>query len=201
MVKVTESTASPGGEATGAQSRLVAVYLDCRTALKSVIRRYLRRPEDVEDIAQDTLVRVLEAGEKTTIADPKAYFFATARNLSLKHLALHANKITGALEEFGLPEVIDEGSALDAQYEVHEQLSIFYEAVTALPPQCRRVLILKKVYGLSHEEIAVRLNISVSTANQHLAKALARCTLYLRERGYLDRADGGRGDSRTDGKG
>ncbi|MBI1732345.1 MAG: RNA polymerase sigma factor [Gammaproteobacteria bacterium] len=182
------------------RSRLEAIYFECRAALKSVIRRYLRRPEDVDDIAQEVYVRVLEADGKSPILDPRAYFFVTARNLALKHLALHANKITGQLEDFGLSEVMDEKTALDAQYEVHEQLSIFFEAVQALPPQCRRVLILKKVYGLSHEEIAERLNIAISTANQHLAKGLARCTVYLQERGYLGGTMDGRGGVRKDGK-
>ena len=78
--------------------------------------------------------------------------------------------------------------------------AVFCEAVRELPPQCRRVLILKKVYGLSHAEIAERLNITVSTSNQHLAKAIAKCTLYMQERGYLDDTDSVYGEEQSDGK-
>ena len=166
--------------------RFEEVFLDCYDSLKAVVSRYLRRPEDVEDIVQEVFVRTYEAKQKSRILNLKAYFFTTARNLSLKHKALHANKITDYLEDLGISGVYDERTSLETEYEVNEQFSIFCEAVRELPPQCRRVLILKKVYGLSHSEIAERLNITVSTTNQHLAKGIARCTLYMREKGYLD---------------
>lgn len=176
------------------------VFLDCYDSLKSVIGRYLRRPEDVEDIVQETFVRTYEAKQKSRILNLKAYFFTTARNLSLKHKALHANKITDYLEDLGISEVIDSKVSIEEQHQVSEQFSIFCEAVRALSPQCRRVLILKKVYGLSHADIAKRLDITVSTTNQHLAKGIARCTLYMREKGYLDETDDLVKQKQSDGK-
>ena len=167
-------------------SRLEEVFLDCYHSLKLVVSGYLKRPEDVEDVVQEVFVRTYEARRKSGILNLKAYLFATARNLSLKHKALHANKMVGRLEDLGVSEVYGYKPSPETLYEVDEQFSIFCEAVRKLPPQARRVLILKKVYGLSHAEIAERLNITVNTANQHLAKGLAKCILYMREMGYLD---------------
>ena len=181
-------------------NRFEEVFLDCYASLKSVISRYLKRPEDVEDIVQEVFVRTYAAKRKSGILNLRAYFFTTARNLSLKHKALHANKMTDQLEDLGISEVYDYRTSLENRYEANEQFSIFCEAVRELPPQCRRVLILKKVYGLSHSEIAERLNITVSTANQHLAKGIAKCTLYMRERGYLDDTDSIYEDRQSDGK-
>lgn len=183
----------------GLTSTFEDVFLQCYDSLKSVISRYLKRPEDVEDIVQETFVRTYEAKQKSRILNLKAYFFTTARNLSLKHQALHANKITDYLEDLGISEVYDDRISLESEYEVNEQFSIFCESVRELPPQCRRVLILKKVYGLSHEDIANRLGITVSTANQHLAKGIARCTLYMREKGYLDDTEGFYEQKQSDG--
>jgi RNA polymerase sigma-70 factor (ECF subfamily) len=145
----------------------------------------LKRPEDVEDIAQETYVRVNEIQQKSRILNLRAYFFTTARNLSLKHLSLHTNKMTDCIADLGLSEIYDERTSVEDAYAAEEQFSVFLEAVRTLPPQCRRVLLLKKVYGLPHAEIARRLNITVSTTNQHLAKAIVLCTLYMREKGYL----------------
>lgn len=181
-------------------NRFEEVFLDSYASLKSVISRYLKRPEDVEDIVQEVFVRTYAAKRKSRILNLRAYFFTTARNLSLKHKALHANKMTDQLEDLGISEVYDYRMTLESLYEANEQFGIFCEAVRELPPQCRRVLILKKVYGLSHVEIAERLNITVSTANQHLAKAIAKCTLYMRERGYMDETDNLYDEKQPDGK-
>ena len=181
-------------------SRIEEVFLDCYQPLKSVISKYLKRPEDVEDIVQETFVRTYEAKQKSKILNLRAYFFTTARNLSLKHLDLHANKITDYLEDLGISEVYDDRPSLESEYEANKQFSIFCEAVRELPPQCRRVLILKKVYGLSHADIAKRLEITVSTTNQHLAKGIARCTLYMREKGYLNDTDNSNEQKSSDGK-
>ncbi len=181
-------------------NRFEEVFLDSYASLKSVISRYLKRPEDVEDIVQEVFVRTYAAKRKSRILNLRAYFFTTARNLSLKHKALHANKMTDQLDDLGISEVYDYRMTLESLYEANEQFGIFCEAVRELPPQCRRVLILKKVYGLSHVEIAERLNITVSTANQHLAKAIAKCTLYMRERGYMDETDNLYDEKQPDGK-
>jgi DNA-directed RNA polymerase specialized sigma24 family protein len=55
-----------------------------------------------------------------------------------------------------------------------------------LPPLCRRVFVLRKVYRLSHDEIAEVLGVSHSTIEKHVAKGLIRCRDYLRDAGLLD---------------
>jgi len=154
-------------------------------ALKAFVARYAKRPHDVEDIVQETFVRTYQAQKRHSIQNIKAYLFTTARNLSFKQAALHANKVTDYLADLGLSEVVSESASLEDEVQAHQQFSIFCEAVRELPLQCRRVFILKKIYGFSHEEIAQRLGISVSTTNQHLAKGVASCTIYMRDKGYL----------------
>jgi RNA polymerase sigma-70 factor (ECF subfamily) len=167
-------------------NRLEEVFLDSYASLKALVNRYLKRPEDVEDILQETFIRTFEADRESRILNLRGYLFRTARNLSFNHQALHANRLTSYLGDIGVLELDGFEPPPENRLEAHEQFSIFCEAVAGLPLQCQRVLILKKVYGLSHDEIAKRLGITVSTTNQHLAKGLARCTWYMRERGYLE---------------
>jgi RNA polymerase sigma-70 factor (ECF subfamily) len=67
-------------------------------------------------------------------------------------------------------------------------------AIAALPPQCAKVFILRKMQGLSQKEIAVRLNISVRTVENHVAVGLSRCRAYMRAHGGT--AEEGSGTSR-----
>jgi RNA polymerase sigma-70 factor (ECF subfamily) len=61
--------------------------------------------------------------------------------------------------------------------------------VDQLPPLCRRVFVLRKVYRLSHDEIAEVLGVSHSTIEKHVAKGLVRCRDYLRQAGLLEPLD------------
>jgi RNA polymerase sigma-70 factor (ECF subfamily) len=45
-------------------------------------------------------------------------------------------------------------------------------ALDELSPQCRRIFVLHKFDGLSHKEIAERVNISRSTVEKHMHTAL-----------------------------
>jgi RNA polymerase sigma-70 factor (ECF subfamily) len=72
------------------------------------------------------------------------------------------------------------------QIDSRRRFESFCTAVDRLPPLCRRVFVLRKVYKLSHTEIAEVLGVSHSTIEKHVAKGLLRCRDYLREHGMLE---------------
>jgi RNA polymerase sigma-70 factor (ECF subfamily) len=85
--------------------------------------------------------------------------------------------------------VVEERPAVGEAIAHAQELNILREAIGALPPRCRQVLTLCKLYGLSHREVAARLGISEHTVNAQVALGVIRCRNYLRERGLLkDRA-------------
>ena len=51
-----------------------------------------------------------------------------------------------------------------------------------MPEQYRKMLILRKVYGFSQQEMADHLGISISTVGKHLTKGLVRCADYLKNK-------------------
>ena len=61
----------------------------------------------------------------------------------------------------------------------HQELAVLVKAIQGLPDRCRQVFALRKVYGYSQKEIALRLNISENTVEQHLTKAARRCAQAL----------------------
>ena len=62
---------------------------------------------------------------------------------------------------------------------------LFCRAVGGLPEQCRRAFILKKVYGLSQQDIASRLGIAPAEVEKHIAKGLLMCRDYMDQAGPL----------------
>ena len=152
-----------------------------RGRLRRYLGRYLGRAEDAEDVAQESFVRVLEAAAKGEIRYPQAYLYRTARNLAFNLRARKFNQMEDSLEDSASPDVMDDSEAgPEARVMALRHFELFCRVAASLPPQCRHVLVLRKVYGFSQQEVALRLDISVSTVEKHLAKALLRCTQQLR---------------------
>lgn len=150
--------------------------------LKRYLNRVLKRPEDVEDIVQEAFVRVLEAGSKGEIHYRQAYLFRTAHNLALNSLARKSNLLEDYIEDFPDLEVLSNDASLEDTVASQQRFELFCQAAASLPYQCRQVLILRKVYGLSQNEVAARLGIAVSTVEKHLAKAMLRCAAQMESR-------------------
>ena len=70
-----------------------------------------------------------------------------------------------------------------------EDFAFMCDAIRSLPVQCRRALVLKKVYGHSYKEIAEKLQISEKTVEKHISKGVTRCRDYLRDRTDLPRGN------------
>lgn len=164
---------------------ILDVYLANEAALKRFLRRFLGR-DQAEDFAQETFLRAYAAEALETIVAPKAFLFKVARNLALNERAKIANATTEALEDFSDAAVLQDNSqsAVDDQIAARQQARALAGAIAHLPPQCARVFVLRKVHGLSYQEIAQRLDISISTAEKHVALGLLRCSDQMRQLGY-----------------
>ncbi|MCB1677571.1 MAG: RNA polymerase sigma factor [Halioglobus sp.] len=150
--------------------------------LQRYVSRFCSTREDAEDLTQEAFLRVLEAGSKGDIQHPQAYLYRTARNLSLNLLASKSHQLSRYIEDLADPTVIEDGVPLETQVSHEQRLELFCRAALELPERCREVLLLRKVYGLSQQQVAARLGISVSTVEKHLAKALTRCAAYVEHR-------------------
>lgn len=172
------------GKGKARHTTLSSAYLEHRTFLKRFLSRFLTSPDDIEDVVQETFLRAYNAElNDTEIHSPKAFLFRVARNLALKELGRKSRLITNYIEDLGATEVID-GHSLEDEAAQRERLAVFCKAAATLPLQCRRAFLLRKIYGLTQQEISRELNISVSTVEKHLATGLMRCNTYMRVRGY-----------------
>lgn len=159
-------------------------FMGCKASLQRYIARFIHHPQDIEDIVHETFLRTYAAEIKTQIHSPKSFLFRTARNLSFKHLDKSSYKLTDYLEDLDLSEVLIDEVSNEHRVEAQEQFAFFCKAVRRLPSQCRRAYILRKVYGLSHKEIAEHLDISINTVEKHLASGILKCSEYMSRHGY-----------------
>jgi RNA polymerase sigma-70 factor (ECF subfamily) len=165
-------------------SRILDAFLTHRTALRRFLSRFLSNAQDVEDVAQETFLRVFASDANVIM--PKAYLFRVARNLALTHVAAARKIPTAPLEDFDPSDILaDDGAAsIDAGVDARRRLILLAEAIATLPPQCRRVFMLRRVHGVPYKDIAAQMNVSVGTIEKQVAAGLARCVESLRRHGY-----------------
>lgn len=160
------------------------VYLAMRSSLARIVMR-LVPPREVEDIVQETYVRVCQVEKQgIQVEEPRAFLFRTARNLALDYLKRAETRLAISAEdvpESGLPARYQLADQTFDQVASDEEFSLFCKAVRQLPVQCRRVFVLKKVYGYSQREIARQLGISESTVEKHIARGIKNCTYFMQQ--------------------
>lgn len=169
----------------GALSTILEAYLENEIALKRYLRRFIKSREAADDLAQEAFLRAFGAESRLVIEAPKAFLFRVARNLALNELARQSAMAIEPLGDFEGLEVLEDSSqaAVDDVVDSRERIRLLARAIAALPPQCAKVFILRKMRGLSQKEIAARLNISVRTVENHVAVGLSRCRAYMRAHG------------------
>lgn len=157
-------------------------YMLARNGMAKMLSR-LVPPKEVDDILQDTYVRLCQVKDTSHIREPRSFLYKTARNLAYDHLKrADVRLIDDAIEAHDHLENHhgDDTDETLKQSANQQEFSHFCDAVRALPPQCRRAFVLKKVYGYSQKEIASELGISEKTVEKHIAEGIKRCTVYMR---------------------
>ncbi len=166
-----------------------ARWFDCEVLPhEPVLRAYLLgllSPPDVDDILQDTYIRLLRARERTLIQSPRGLLFATARNAVRDLYRRRAVTHTIPIAQIDLSRVFDESASVAETVSRRQEADILCEAIADLPPRCREILLLRKFENLSHREIAARLDISENTVDAQLTKALHRCAEFFIRRGAI----------------
>jgi RNA polymerase sigma factor (sigma-70 family) len=156
-----------------------------RAALQRYLRRLTSGAEDVEDLIQETYVRIYAIEDRDAVVSPRALLFRIAHNLAVERARRQVARATENVEDFERLDVDTLEAPPEEQLDARRRFESFCAAVDRLPPLCRRVFVLRKVYKLSHTEIAEVLGVSHSTIEKHVAKGLTRCRDYLRDHGML----------------
>lgn len=168
---------------TKSRDTLIDHFTDCRNQLFRFIGRIVR-PDDIEDIVQETFVQSYAACNRHPIDNPRAFMFRTARNLALNSLKRSDTRLVQSLTDCPELSLPGEINPVEAQCQSEQKFADFCRAVALLPVTCRQVLILQKVYGLSQKEIAEYLQISCSTVEKHIARGMSATTQYMTRAGY-----------------
>lgn len=118
-----------------------------------------------EDMVQDAFMKAWIYIEKGGEIDNfTAFMYRTLRNVCLSYLRDKRDMLG---EEY-IPEVEEED--IDTSFRDAE----IWKAIDSLPEKCREIFLMSKRDGLTNEEIADELGISVKTVKNQMTKAFQR---------------------------
>lgn len=196
MAQEEDGEARSGAKA-GARERLAGAFLRHREGLRRFITRLVIKPEDVDDILQETFINAFGVSDLGAIKSPKFYLYVVARRTAVREIKRQSMRMMQSIEdavEAGAEPPAEEALVDDAVFS-RMHFETLAGVVAELPPQCRRAFILRKVFGYSHKEISRAMGISISTVEKHLARSMVRCLQDHRLRAYQEPDEDAAGDA------
>jgi RNA polymerase sigma-70 factor (ECF subfamily) len=149
----------------GDEEALEALYRAFETPVYNLARRILRRPEDAEDVLQETFLEVLRSIKRYRGDGPLwGWVRRIASSKALMRIRREQLRATDELmEDAGAHPPAAVGTRIDLE-----------RAFERLSQTSRAVVWLHDVEGYTHEEIAEMMDRSVSFSKSQLARAHSR---------------------------
>ena len=154
---------------------LLGLFMEWQPELRRRLRRRLGSEELVNDVLQETYLRVERMGDSSVVShNPEGYLFRMALNVAADQRQAESRYLTGEEVEELLHFADD---ALDPARIVHARMEVaaLEQAMAELTERQRAILVASRVDDLPQQEIADRFRISVRMVGKELKRALEHC--------------------------
>ena len=149
-----------------------AIYEKYCRRLFGFVVRYVKLETDAEEIVQDVFIKIWENREKiNAYSSFESYLFTISYNsaISLLRKRVHEKKylehLNSLRNENVAPELTDEIYFKELNHKIQSLLA-------ELTPRQKEIFLLSREEGLTHDEIAKKLGISVNTVKNHIVTVL-----------------------------
>ncbi len=153
------------------------------SSLKAYVRTSFPHLRDVDDVVQESYLRLLKARVAHPIQFGKAFLFTVARNVALNLLQRQRISPILPIADLAALPVIDDNADVAETACTREEISLLADGIEALPARCREIFILRRIKGVPQKEIAARLGISEQTVQVQVQRGVKHCAEFLRRRG------------------
>lgn len=160
--------------------RLTAWLRDNTRWLRAQLRRRGCSHEDAEDLIQQAYLRVFEYCRRGEVREPEKVLVRTVSNLTL-----NARRDQGRRPQADVPLeellLVDAAPLPDEALAAQERLRQVVETLQTVEPRCREAFLLHRMDGLSYQQIARQMDVSVSTVEKRIARTMAALLTLLPE--------------------
>jgi RNA polymerase sigma-70 factor, ECF subfamily len=156
----------------------------------NVAYRILGDPEAAADATQDAFFSAYRAMPKFRGGAFKSWLLRIVTNACYDQLRVKQRRPTSSLDDLPIEAdhtyYLKDSAEQPDEFVERKELNRFIEAAIAtLPLEQRTVLVLSDVQGMSYEEVADVLNISLGTVKSRLSRGRAKLRDYMWQKGEL----------------
>lgn len=152
-----------------------AFFLHYYPQVKNFINRLIQNDEDAEDLSQDIFTNLWQNRESLSeVENLNAYLYHIAKNTVYRYIKrnlLFKNYQEKQSVNDSLLQLTS--NQTEEELRVHEVELLVALAVSKMPPQRQKIYKMSREKGMNNEQIALELNISKRTVENHLTQALA----------------------------
>jgi RNA polymerase sigma-70 factor (ECF subfamily) len=126
-----------------------------------------------EDVVQDTFIKIWEQKRELILSPEVRYYLITAvKNNCIS--ALRKQNTRNEVFTDIAPETEPEPFVTATQHkeQQNDEKRRINQALQQLPPKCKEVFLLVKLYGMTYKQAAATLEISVKTVENQMGKAI-----------------------------
>ena len=181
-----DSVTQPSGPDAHDFERFYETY---RRDLCNYLRsRYGSDTIDPEDVAQVAFVKLAQVKDPESIKNPKAFLFATARNIAIDEFRKAKIRLAHQQDTLQSPdeEIIDVFSPETVLSE-RQELELMDTVIKKLPKIQRAVLLLHRLDKLTYSQIATKFGLSETTVRRHIANAMEKIHKGMKQAGISKR--------------
>jgi RNA polymerase sigma factor (sigma-70 family) len=156
--------------------RIADYYVELRSSLRSSLRRWKLPDEEVEDLVQETFVRLLSHGPEDLNAETARYWlFRVAHNLAIDRRRSGWRNLLDSQTNFDVFLSARPSPNFDPEkiYLQREQWRIVQENLAKLTPRQRHAIRLR-ITGYSYKAIAVQLQGTTNSVAELIRRGLKR---------------------------
>ena len=164
---------------TSADPLLIA-FQEHYADLLAFLARRLGNVENAADVAQETYLRLSRLADTSQILEPRAFIFRVAGNLAIDRLRQDRHRSDLHGDEALLNDFCDPLASPEKLYLDGEALEQLDQSLAALPSNARLALLLNRLEGLTHAQIARQLGVSESMVGKYIVQAMRHCRDWLR---------------------
>src|SRR5688572_13599036 len=131
------------------------------------LRSRLSHGDQAQDLAQEVYLRLLRMEDLRLIRNPRAFVIRLAAHAAHEWRMLARNRFQHS--EDALTQLTAEGADPAEAMEVNARLDRLSAVLQDLSPKCQAVLLMHRRDGMTYQEIAAEMNLSVAMVKKYLS--------------------------------